>query len=474
MGGAFRWSGTAIHARNDRDSGIRTRIRGMDSARRCPERDAGRFSATEPVPLFRPTGPDVAHRTQPGIQQPKNLGLRYIRLTESPPLAGHEYIKFYATWQRIFTWKHGYWPPWLWRGGAAVSLFSSDDDDGSDSSTEEPEQPTDNSVTYTGNEESELDYSYDPSTGQIRFEDASGEYELVDDGEFVDSQFEPVDPPAALVQVSGTDGQDDMIVTGNDFIVCDSDGVDLVETSGMESGIVIVNDGDTLEGPDGTDHNVTVLGRGDITMDGGDGDDVVYTRGGSVTGGDGDDYVSITGAGTVQGEDGNDTLVGNYNPLIDAPTEQYGIASHIGNGASQLDGDNGDDLIMFDSRDTVSGGAGADTLVGFVDPAFEEAMVSDFSPAEDVMTIWVNQDILHEVTLTTEQGDTLVMHEGVVLARIADQTGLSAGYYSNTDPFGARPGDPYAADSVVTDAQGNTIAANSVSFIIGGVPSVTT
>ena len=66
------------------------------------------------------------------------------------------------------------------------------------------------------------------------------------------------------------------------------------------------------------------------------------------------------------------------------------------------------------------------------------------------------------------------MHEGVVLARIADQNGLSAGYYSNTDPFGARPGDPYAADSVVTDAQGNTIAANSVSFIIGGVPSVTT
>ena len=219
-------------------------------------------------------------------------------------------------------------------GVAAVSLFSSDDDDGSDSSTEEPEQPTDNSVTYTGNEEPELDYSYDPATGQIRFEDASGEYELVDDGEFVDSQFEPVDPPAALVQVSGTDGQDDMIVTGNDLIVYDSDGADLVDASGMESGIVIVNDGDTLEGPDDTDHNVTVLGRGDITMN----------------------------------------------------------------------GDNGDDLIMFDSRDTVSGGAGTDTLVGFVDPAFEEATVSDFSPAEDVMTIWVNQDILHEVTLTTEQG----------------------------------------------------------------------
>lgn len=99
-------------------------------------------------------------------------------------------------------------------GVAAVSLFSSDDDDGSDSSTEGPEQPTDNSATYTGNEESELDHSYDPATGQIRFEDASGEYELVDDGEFVASQFEPVDPPAALVQVSGSDGQDDMIVTG--------------------------------------------------------------------------------------------------------------------------------------------------------------------------------------------------------------------------------------------------------------------
>ena len=141
-----------------------------------------------------------------------------------------------------------------------------------------------------------------------------------------------------------------MIVTGNDLIVYDSDGADLVDASGMESGIVIVNDGDTLEGPDGTDHNVTVLGRGATTMNGGDGDDVVYTRGGSVTGSDGDDYVRITGAGTVQGEDGNDTLV------------------------------------------------------GFVDPAFEEATVSDFSPAEDVMTIWVNQDILHEVTLTTEQG----------------------------------------------------------------------
>jgi hypothetical protein len=113
----------------------------------------------------------------------------------------------------------------------------------------------------------------------------------------------------------------------------------------------------TIDGGDGDD--IIFGGAGDDVLQGGNGADVINSHGGSdiVTGGDGNDLlvgetgddalVGNAGADQLEGGDGNDRLSGNA-------------------GLDTLNGGNGNDVLIWNSGDgsdiTVSGGSGLDAF----------------------------------------------------------------------------------------------------------------
>ena len=101
-----------------------------------------------------------------------------------------------------------------------------------------------------------------------------------------------------------------------------------------------------------------------------------------------------------------------------------------------LQGGAGQDLITFDRADTVSGGAGADTLVGFV-AGGRTAVIADFDRGEDSLQLNVepwsnaapNGDIDYDAFAFVEQdGNTLIQIKGQTAAQISGQTDLVIGF----------------------------------------------
>lgn len=134
----------------------------------------------------------------------------------------------------------------------------------------------------------------------------------------------------------------------------------------------------------GTDYDDTVRGQaGDDSIAGADGDDSIEGNTGDdfITGDAGDDIIAGGGdTDTMFGGDGDDVL----------SSDRTDTASDWSRGDSEvLYGGDGDDALMFSSEDVATGGAGNDTF-GMVHTGQGAAHITDFDPAEDNVTIYVD------------------------------------------------------------------------------------
>ncbi|WP_434617049.1 calcium-binding protein [Tabrizicola sp. M-4] len=234
------------------------------------------------------------------------------------------------------------------------------------------------------------------------------------------------------------DGGDDLIVgfKGDDLLQGNA-GVDL-----------LVGDigADTLNGGAGND--VLLGGSEDDLMRGDDGGDLLVGGSGddSMAGGAGEDLlIGMDGANTLDGGAGNDVLIGltpdRANPqeildgvdsreFVQAVESRYGAIPtgletrilqnlfSVGGepSADRLIGGDGDDELIGDRSDVMTGGAGADSFVALVPPqpadpadptAGQVVRVEDFDPAVDQLELLTESQ--GDVTLTVQERDGGVM-----------------------------------------------------------------
>lgn len=174
------------------------------------------------------------------------------------------------------------------------------------------------------------------------------------------------------VQISGGDGNDSVWGGNNDDMLAGNAGSDdirghggndllFVDAADLNNGHVSGNDGiDTLIVTGNAGVNVTLLSHQVEAAYGGEGHDILSGAGLwddlPIYGGDGND--TITGGEAndrLSGDSGNDQINGGHG----------GDIILGGTGADTLNGDNGDDLILGgDQTDALNGGNGDDNLIG--------------------------------------------------------------------------------------------------------------
>jgi len=146
----------------------------------------------------------------------------------------------------------------------------------------------------------------------------------------------------------------------------------------------------------GSGEDIVHAGAGHDVLDGGE--HAAGNEGGSDTlnGGDGHD--------TVRGGYGSDSLIGGAgNDVIDhlGRNEEREIITHhefdwhVSDDNDSLDGGDGDDTLIFDRHDLVTGGAGQDVFWLYHDGAdgMTMAEVTDFVPGEDFLRVTLNPQI---------------------------------------------------------------------------------
>lgn len=237
----------------------------------------------------------------------------------------------------------------------------------------------------------------------------------------------------------------------------------------------------------GTEGDDTIWATDPVTeVHAGDGDDFVGIRGSIlVEGGNGADLLtndySHAGHSTLSGGAGDDTIRGNDGMGFHASSQVDQHSWHVGLSDDVLRGGDGDDIIGFDRADTVTGGAGADVMDGFVNQG-HIAHVTDFDPAEDRLRINVDpqesaqgSDPFGRVSVVEVNGDTVIRLGGEDVARIAGRTGLNVGFETNwySEELG---GTVYTVESssdlelgpnpIHTDLNGNEVDRATLDVVI--------
>lgn len=245
------------------------------------------------------------------------------------------------------------------------------------------------------------------------------------------------------------DGGDDLLMgfLGDDTLRGGS-GDDLLDGSGGD---------DSLMGGNGED--VLIGGAGEDTLAGMGGNDLLLGNGGNdvLAGDDGNDLlIDFSGADTIDGGLGNDTLIGiDLSDKVDATdlvalrradldaalTETFGnevnddqidrIFAEVLSGeptgdADVLRGNIGNDILVGDNGDTLTGGSGNDTFAAYFDPTApaERVIITDFVPADDSLQVIVEGD--GTGTLTFEAGEgglgSFIRYDGSIVAFVRDAT----------------------------------------------------
>ncbi|AML50773.1 calcium-binding protein [Falsihalocynthiibacter arcticus] len=176
------------------------------------------------------------------------------------------------------------------------------------------------------------------------------------------------------------------------------------------------NENGTLAGYEGTDQNSD--GQGNSSLLGDEGDNIL-------TGGNGDDLVEgRNGDDVLIGGLGNDALFGN-----EGDDQISGVVLNEETGEDTdvrdyLNGNAGDDLLVLGYDDIGTGGEGNDTFA--LGEWFHEgtaATITDFNPDEDTLVVHYSaDDEIPEVSVETEDGNSLVLLDGVVIARLLGNT----------------------------------------------------
>ena len=162
-----------------------------------------------------------------------------------------------------------------------------------------------------------------------------------------------------------------------------------------------------LEGT-GDDDMIRAL-QGNDMVQGLEGDD-------TLSGGDADDILSC-GVGS-------DTFDGTFalDPAVNLDDEDA---------ADLLDGRAGDDVMVYGAGDIVTGGSGADRFIGGSSiGADNPATITDFDPAEDVLSLFISDDpgmttdpVISVTDFTDGTGADIAM-DGVVVASVEGAQGL--------------------------------------------------
>ncbi|WP_041527069.1 calcium-binding protein [Paracoccus aminophilus] len=274
----------------------------------------------------------------------------------------------------------------------------------------------------------------------------------------------------------GGDGDDVIHLSGQHYDVDGGAGADRIVLHGVTDSMIHLDRDDRLFGRgDDDDGNTFHLGTG-MDFRGNAGADRLYVDPGTrADGGAGNDYLRTNlyrtdseEGSTLLGGAGNDTLIGNFSVADVAMTAQDRFEWHIGSTNDRLDGGDGNDLIRFDLADTVTGGAGADTLDGFVQ-AGHTSIVTDFTAGEDWLRINCRPEDLGATTgpgtndlahlgIVEQDGTTEIRLGGETVLRLEGATGLRFGL--EVSQF---QGD---TETYYTDFAGNPVARGDLDVVI--------
>ena len=338
-------------------------------------------------------------------------------------------------------------PEW-WATGEVVALA----DDGGRIDIDDPHfsgriqgGAGNDSISVATDPAGDRDFRFQPHHYGVGAEDDSGETEFYDPETGLIGNG-PLTSPVfrGLTQIDAGAGDDTIIAAGSGMWIEGGPGADFLDLRGLRNAFVRVGDGDVVRGSDidtgRYGDRVHVLGDGAVTFQAGTANAYVEATGAAtLTGGAGNDRLAAGDDGSViRGGTGNDSLYGNYapRPWIEFAND-LGFGDFVGSGSGSLDGGEGNDYIQFDLADTVTGGPGADTLLGFLDPdgvmdwlgLGHVAVVTDFDPAEDLVRITVpSLDPGHPtggISVDEQDGNTIVMKNGRPFLRLEGVTGLS-------------------------------------------------
>lgn len=195
----------------------------------------------------------------------------------------------------------------------------------------------------------EIDSTANPGDHQIRIADAGGMTIIDDNGT---NAFENVTftNPTISLTVNAGDGNNTISVSALDaafaasFTLNGEDGIDNVDASALNVALSL-NGGDGADVLLGGTLNDTIEGgAGSDSIDGGAGNDTITD---TAVGSDGDDTLKGgTGLDTIRGGVGNDSIEGGSD------------------GDSLFGGDNDDTILGDDGPDFIDGGEGSDSLLG--------------------------------------------------------------------------------------------------------------
>ena len=261
----------------------------------------------------------------------------------------------------------------------------------------------------------------------------------------------PDDEPDSTI-LEGTNGDDTLVGTERDDLIFGYRGNDLIYGDDGNDVLVGGAGDDTLHGGEGGD--LMIGGHGDDLLLGGQGDDLLVGGPGNDTlhGDDGDDLLfGVSGSNELYGGAGDDIIVGldargplpddailrpdvgdvlrvNFPDITDAQIGRIlaGVTSVGAPGADILDGGPGNDFILGDSGDTMTGGEGFDEFAVLYDGAagFVPVTITDYVPMVDQIQIQVTQDVVRGPLQfdPTETGSTTVSMNDIALLELQGVT----------------------------------------------------
>ncbi len=341
----------------------------------------------------------------------------------------------------------------VYRPGAGIELYALSDLEGATRLNIQGDTAV---RVETGEEDDVVDLSADTHggvAGLSRFDGADPEASFG----FISTESTPGNTISehdySTVQTNG--GEDSITMGGRETVVYAGEGNDTITASTNNSCYIEAGDGHDLidlSALEATGLSMVQGGLGNDTFIGGAGSDTYFggnhsgnTGGDDISGGAGDDSLfGSTGFDVIDGGDGNDTIGGMRDYVEYPPTAGSGFPSidatdYADEASDTLNGGQGDDLLLGDALDVMTGGAGSDTFAVYWeandDGANDRTFITDFEPGVDVLHVTVHVDDFglpddpdQEITLGVFEfeGNTLVMFQDEVVAEIQGIVGVSA------------------------------------------------
>ncbi len=265
-----------------------------------------------------------------------------------------------------------------------------------------------------------------------------------------DEDREPEPEPEAPTEendiVEGDSSPEELLGLGGNDLILGAEGADSLR--GGAGGDILVGESGNDELSGQADGDLLIGGAGNDTLGGGDGNDSLISGPGSdrLFGGVGsDELFSISGADSLFGGADEDLIIGlDARDAADAEAlvsrvgdllpsaldSNFGAAGSAelarvqdsltlattNRAADVLDGGDGDDVLVGDLGDTMTGGLGTDEFEVYVESGAAPVTVTDFDTAAETMFVLVENLTTQVLSLTDGAGGAEVRVDGTVVA----------------------------------------------------------